>query len=93
MAVAVSGITYLLYRLYPQGMGTGDVKLLAALTIACPGLTAYVMALAAFVSATVIALLRWQWQRQTMLPFGPFIWLGWWLAWSKGQEVLIWLGW
>lgn len=93
LTAAVIGAMALLYWLYPRGLGTGDVKLMAALAIACPGLTVYVMVLCAFVSAAIVALLRWPWRRQALLPFGPFIWWGWWLAWGLGHEVLTWLGW
>lgn len=93
LAGGVTGAMALLYWLYPCGMGSGDVKLMAVLALACPGGTAYAMAVLAFGSAAAVGAVLYATRRQMMLPFGPFLWGGWWLAQWQGEEMLRWLGW
>lgn len=89
------GVVFMLalYLLYPGGMGSGDVKLAAALALGCPGLSMCMMLLAAFCIASVVGLVYWCACRRNMLPFGPFLLMGWWLAVAWGEEWLICLGW
>ena len=93
MSLGVAFAMALLYMVYPRGMGSGDVKLTAALVTACSGQTAYAFIVLAFSSAAVIGALVFLIRRQGMLPFGPFLWLGWWLSWWRGEAMLQWLGW
>lgn len=79
----------LLYGLWPDSIGSGDIKLAAALAVGCPAGGAWLMTVSAFLSATVISLICWGVKGKTMLPFGPFLLLGWWLS----QELHFqWLG-
>ena len=89
IALAFIGI----YILYPRGLGSGDVKLALALCLGCPGQGAYVMILLAVFFALITAGVIWFRARQTMLPFGPCLLAGWWLALFFGQTCAAWLGW
>lgn len=93
MALGVTIGMGLIHLLYPQGLGSGDVKLTAVLAMACSGQTAYIFMVTAFVSAACVGSLLWVMRRQAMIPFGPFLWLGWWLAFWQGEVILQWLGW
>lgn len=70
----------LLYGLWPDSIGSGDIKLALALAIGCPAGGAWIMTVASFLLATIIALICWGVKGKTMLPFGPFLLLGWWLS-------------
>ena len=70
----------LLYGLWPDSIGSGDIKLALALCLGCPAGGAWLMTVAAFLSATMMSLLCWCINGKTMLPFGPFLLFGWWLS-------------
>ena len=83
--IAVGAIVWLLRRLYfsvrkLQGLGLGDVKLLAAsgIWIGLTGVPIQLLvgSLAALVAAGGLHLSGWTMTRQTSLPFGPFLALG-----------------
>lgn len=74
----VGGLFLVLYAGWPGSMGSGDVKLALALCLGCTGYGAYGMAVTAFVLASMAAVGCWLWRRQQMIPFGPFLLLGWW---------------
>ena len=82
-----------LWRLYPRGLGSGDVTLFAALSLGCDGILAYVVLVVAFSSATLVGTILWALSGRTIFSFGPFLLVGWWLAWQYGKEWLVWLGW
>jgi leader peptidase (prepilin peptidase)/N-methyltransferase len=82
---AIGAIFWLLRRLYfafrnVQGLGLGDVKLLAAagIWVGVAGLPILLLVatLTALASAGLLQLSGWQLTRQTSLPFGPFLALG-----------------
>jgi leader peptidase (prepilin peptidase)/N-methyltransferase len=84
-AIAVGAIFWLLRRLYfawrkIDGLGLGDVKLLAASTpwigIAGIPMLLLVASLAALVAAGGLRLAGQTMTRQTSLPFGPFLAIG-----------------
>lgn len=83
----------LLWLRYPQGLGSGDVTLLAALALGCDGWNLYILIVAAFGSAGLVGLGAWAFSDKKMLPFGPFLLFGWWFALGWGKECLRWLGW
>lgn len=70
----------LLYALWPNSIGSGDIKLALVLSIGCPAGGAWLMTVTAFLSATAISLLCWSLKGKTILPFGPFLLFGWWLS-------------
>ncbi|MFR7418664.1 prepilin peptidase [uncultured Megasphaera sp.] len=81
--LAVSATVFfflLLYGLWPDSIGSGDIKLALALSIGCPASGAWIMTVVSFLLATVIALICWGVKGKTILPFGPFLLLGWWLS-------------
>lgn len=80
-----------LYLVFPRGIGSGDVKLVFALALGCPGNTAYIMVLTAFVLAMCGGITLWGLKRQTVLPFGPYLLAGWWCAAAIGEEWLQWI--
>lgn len=89
----VISITFLIAAwMFPKGLGAGDGLLIAALCIGCQGQTAYVMVITAFAAAAVFALIHTVWAGKGVIPFGPFIWGGWWTAWGVGETVLAWIG-
>ena len=78
---------FCIYGLSRGGMGSGDVKLSAALALGCSGYTACVMVVASFLSALAGAACLSVWTRKKMVPFAPFLWLGWWCAQLFGQYI------
>jgi leader peptidase (prepilin peptidase)/N-methyltransferase len=83
--VAIGAIVWMLRRLYfrlrkAQGLGLGDVKLLAAsavwIGIAGVPMQLLVASLIALAAAGVLQLAGRPMTRQTSLPFGPFLVLG-----------------
>jgi leader peptidase (prepilin peptidase)/N-methyltransferase len=70
---------YVLVRKY-QGLGLGDVKLIAAsaVWIGIPGIPIQVLvaSLTALAVAGILSLAGWTMTRKTSLPFGPFLALG-----------------
>lgn len=81
--LAVSATVFfflLLYGLWPDSIGSGDIKLALALSIGCPASGAWIMTVVSFLLATVIVLICWGVKGKTILPFGPFLLLGWWLS-------------
>jgi leader peptidase (prepilin peptidase)/N-methyltransferase len=83
--IAVGAIAWLLRRLYfmlrkYQGLGLGDVKLLAAsgiwIGVAGVPVQLLVASLAALAAAALLHLAGQTMTRQTSLPFGPFLALG-----------------
>lgn len=77
---AVALLFLLLYGCWPQSIGSGDIKLALALCPGCTAYGAYTMAVIAFAAAAVFALVRWLLCGQKLIPFGPFLLLGWWSA-------------
>lgn len=81
MAVSATIFFFLLlYALWPNSIGSGDIKLALVLSIGCPAGGAWLMTVTAFLSATAISLLCWSLKGKTILPFGPFLLFGWWLS-------------
>lgn len=80
-----------LYTAIPHGIGSGDVKLAIALAAGCTGYTACIMVIAAFLSASVAAVAVWYLTGGREIPFGPFLWTGWWTAIFFGNELIVWM--
>ena len=97
MLVAVLGLTNLAaamaiaYGLKPDCLGSGDVKLVAALCPGCTAQGAYIMIFIAVLSACLAALVLYGVKGKTMIPFGPFLLAGWWTAYAVGKDVALWL--
>ena len=81
----------LLYFLYPQGIGSGDIKLSAALYLGCSGAMAYIMTMAAFLLALAVAIAWRLFSQKRCIPFGPFLWIGWWIAFAEGEALMAWM--
>jgi leader peptidase (prepilin peptidase)/N-methyltransferase len=84
-AITVGAVVWMLRRLYfslrqYQGLGLGDVKLLAAsavwIGIAGAPMQLLVASLSALAVAGILKLVGLTMTRQTSLPFGPFLALG-----------------
>lgn len=75
-----------------EGLGGGDAKLLAAggAWVGVTGLptVVFVGAVAALVAVGILVLAGRRMQRDTALPFGPFLALGIWLVWLFGPLML-----
>ncbi len=80
-----------LYLIFPEGLGSGDVKLALALTFGCSGYTAYVMVGAAFLSAAAVGIWVWILMGKKEIPFGPFLLAGWWISLFFGEEIITWV--
>lgn len=82
----------LLYVFFPGGMGSGDLKLFLALLpgYICCGVC--VLVLCAFWTAFPAALAQYWLCRKKMLPFAPFLIVGWWFSLFWGKEWLQWTG-
>jgi leader peptidase (prepilin peptidase) / N-methyltransferase len=83
--IAIGAVVCLLHRLYfslrkVQGLGLGDVKLLAAsgIWVGVVGVPVqlFVASLTALAAAGLLRLAGYEMTRQTSLPFGPFLALG-----------------
>ena len=79
-SLGVAAFFLLLYVLWPGAIGSGDIKLALALSLGCPDWSAWTMAVTAFGLAAFVALLYRLGTGKTMIPFGPFLLAGWWLA-------------
>ncbi len=85
-----------LFYLNPGGMGSGDVKLASALSLGCTAHSAFSMLFVAFILAAAAGSVAWLCQRRSVIPFGPFLLLGWWcsLFWGRtlaGTIFAVWL--
>ena len=89
--LAVMLFFLLIYGLYPEGMGSGDVKLAAALSLGCTAGGALVMVYVAFFSALAVAVLMMILNRCSVIPFGPFLLMGWWCAFLLEDTLMQWL--
>lgn len=66
-------------RIFPEGIGKGDIKLLSALGFLCGTYTVFstlLLALFCCVIVSVILLFMKKVSIKDCLPFGPFIWMG-----------------
>ncbi len=81
----------LLYHFFPIGMGSGDVKLMAALVPGCSAFMFYDTIVVAFVTGSIIALGYWIVFRKRVIPFGPFLILGWWMSFLMGGTHESWI--
>ncbi|WP_427113271.1 prepilin peptidase [Megasphaera sueciensis] len=92
MVCAISLFFYLgVYLFFPKGIGSGDIKLAAALCLGCPGQSAYIMTVAAFFSAAAGTFIYRRFRRTNRIPFGPYLLMGWWCASVMGGECIEWL--
>lgn len=80
ISLGVAAFFLFLYLFWPQSIGSGDIKLALALSPGCPAWGAWAMLISSFFLAALTALALWRWQGKKVLPFGPFLLLGWWLA-------------
>lgn len=91
VSLVAIGLILLVWHLFPHGMGSGDVKLMAALIPGCSGCMFYDTIVVAFVTGTIIALGYWMLFRKRVIPFGPFIILGWWTSFFLGGARGSWI--
>lgn len=78
------------YMCYPAGMGSGDVKLTAALCLGCTEYMAYGMIVIAFLTACITAGCLRLYSCKSVIPFGPFLWIGWWSMLGIREEYGAW---
>lgn len=91
LGAIVAGFFFLAYACRPDSMGSGDVKLTEALCLGCTGYMAYSMTVAACLTALGAACCLRLRAGPSMIPFGPFLWLGWWSAFLVKEEWWTWL--
>lgn len=91
ITLLVSGFFCILWLIRPDGIGTGDIKLILALCLGCNGWNAYFMMVIAFMTALASGVVLRLVKGQTMLPFGPCLLAGWWTALCLGKELATWL--
>lgn len=91
LTVGVAAAMAIAYGLKPDCLGSGDVKLVAALCPGCTAQGAYIMIFIAVLSACLAALVLYGVKGKTMIPFGPFLLAGWWTAYAVGKDVALWL--
>lgn len=91
VTIVVATFFCLLYAAKSDSMGSGDVKLVLALCLGCTGWGAYFMILIAFFTALISSLILRVVKGTVMIPFGPYLLAGWWLAWGYGKEMEQWL--
>lgn len=89
--IGIAVFFLLLYCINPHGIGIGDVKLVGALCLGCVEFMAYWMVLVAFLTALLGAACMRLWRGHHMIPFGPFLWLGWWCSLLFCGEWMLWL--
>ena len=87
VSLGVAALFLLLYGLWPGSIGSGDIKLALALAPGCPGWGAWTMAVTSFSLAALVALFYRFRTGKTIIPFGPFLLAGWWLAQEPLQRV------
>lgn len=66
-------------KVFPGGIGKGDVKLLAALGFSCGLYTVFSTLLMALFCCVIVSVILLKMKKVTLkdyLPFGPFIWMG-----------------
>ncbi|MEL1135163.1 prepilin peptidase [Desulfitobacterium sp. THU1] len=90
-ALGVGGVFWLIAWYYPEGMGLGDVKLIAGLG-AFLGVPEIFIALfiASFVGS-IVGLIMISFQMKTFrdqIPFGPYLVLGAWIAFFWGEKLI-----
>lgn len=91
VSAGIALLFVLLYIVYPRGIGSGDIKLAAALCLGCSGSAAYIMMTAAFLSAAAGAAVWQMHAGKGCIPFGPYLWIGWWIALAAGERLMAWL--
>jgi leader peptidase (prepilin peptidase)/N-methyltransferase len=89
--ILVISFFLLLYIAIPGSIGSGDVKLAIALCLGCTAKTAYAMTVIAFVLGTMAGLHAWRQHGQAVIPFGPHLLVGWWIATILGHGWYAWL--
>lgn len=82
----------MVYYAYPQGLGTGDIKLVIVLSLGCSFWEGFVMVWVAFFLALLVSVWLWWRQGVRMIPFAPFLWSGWWIAKCLGNTIGGWIG-
>ena len=87
VSLGVAALFLLLYGLWPGSIGSGDIKLVLALAPGCPGWGAWTMAVTSFGLAALVALCYRFRTGKTIIPFGPFLLAGWWLAQEPFQRA------
>lgn len=90
LGIIIAAFLGIAYRYYPDGMGSGDVKLTAALCLGCTGYMAYGMIVIAFLTALLVAGCIRLHSRKSVIPFGPFLWIGWWIMLGIREECGAW---
>lgn len=90
VSFGVAAFFLLLYALWPGSLGSGDVKLALALAPGCSDWGAWVMLVTAFGLAALTAWLYWLWKGKKLIPFGPFLLAGWWIA--QAPFSMLWPG-
>lgn len=91
LGMLIAAFFFLAYVWNPNGIGSGDIKLTAALCLGCTGYMAYGMTAAACVTALGTACCLRLRAKPAVIPFGPFLWLGWWSAFFMKEEWQAWL--
>ena len=81
VSLGVAALFLLLYGLWPGSIGSGDIKLALALAPGCPGWGGLDHGSHFFWPGRARGLvLPFPHREETIIPFGPFLLAGWWLA-------------
>lgn len=90
-AVGVGGVFWLINRLYPEGMGLGDIKLIAGLSAFLGFPEALIAIFIASFTGSIGGLIMLSLKKRRFreqIPFGPYLVLGGWVVFFWGQTIL-----
>ena len=90
ITILIAGGFCIIYAVKPDSVGSGDVKLVLALCLGCNDYGAYFMILIAFLTALAGGFVLRMVKGKTILPFGPYLLAGWWLALGFEKELEVW---
>ncbi|HHY25466.1 MAG TPA: prepilin peptidase [Desulfitobacterium dehalogenans] len=90
-ALGVGGVFWMIIRIYPEGMGLGDIKLIAGLGAFLGFPEALIAIFIASFSGSIGGLLILSLKKRSYrdpIPFGPYLVLGAWIVFFWGQDIL-----
>ncbi len=90
-ALGVGGVFWMITRLYPEGMGLGDIKLIAGLSAFLGFPEALIAVFIASFTGSIGGLIMLSFEKRSFreqIPFGPYLVLGGWIVFFWGQTIL-----
>ncbi|SHN78612.1 prepilin peptidase [Desulfitobacterium chlororespirans] len=90
-ALGVGGVFWLITRLYPEGMGLGDIKLIAGLSAFLGFPEVLIAIFIASFTGSIGGLIMLSFKKRSFreqIPFGPYLVLGGWAVFFWGQIIL-----